>query len=144
MPVLVHHIWDKEWEEESKGGKGWQFGNFANHPLAYLLILCDAISQLDRRFEDIERSEELNRKDKSPIIKLYRLNNPNSNNNDCPECDLVYNLSSIKEMDKYLQYYQKPYDLLSSGDNSVLKVTLFHDLDRPKTYDDWTWTFKTP
>lgn len=134
MPVLVHHIWDEEWEEERReGGKKWRLQNFAKHPLAYLLILCDTISQLDRRFEDPIPEIE------SPTIKLNNLEDPSDDNKFCPTCDLVYDVSETGQARKYKQYYERPYEVISSGTNKILKVTLSFDLYNPTPLDSWTF-----
>ena len=139
MPVLVHHIWDEEWKESPTGRKEWIFNNFRRHPLAYLLILCDAISQLERRFEESEvKDEHSKQKEISPIIKLLRLNDPQMANNDCPECSLVYGLSSTDIMNKYIKYYSNPFNAISYGDNPILKVILYCDMDNPIKVNEWT------
>jgi hypothetical protein len=141
MPVLVHHIWDKEWSERNTGGgKEWVIKDFSRHPIVYLLILCDAISQLERRFEDFIP------KTISPLIKLFRLVDPMVHTEDgnlfYPECNLVYGVKKKSEAETFLEYYRKPFNVISSGINPVLKVIISYNLENPTKVGEFL--FKTP
>jgi len=142
MPVLVHHIWNDEWKEKGYNeGKDWELKNFERYPIAYLLILCDAISQLERRFEDTDPDAN------TPPIRLCKLADPDvhrdDNNQFYPECNLVYGVKSEDEAREYLKYYQGPFNVISCGNNPILKVTISYDLNNPTSFGK-PFIFKTP
>ena len=134
MPIFVHHIWDKEWEETL--AQNWTFFNFDKHPLVYLLILCDTISQLERRFEDPSPKEE------SPVIRLYNLNEPSEDQNDYAVCSLLYGEKSTTKMEYYKKYFSEPHNLISNGKNPILEVNLYNNLKHPTLCSHWI--FYTP
>ena len=132
MPVLIHHIWDETWQKDEVDGiasegtatYGWKLNNFNENPIAYLLVLCDAISQLERRFEEVKKDED------NPSIQLYELAKPQAPN-DFPLCILLYGETSDTKMNSYLKYFKDPHDFISSGDKNILKLKVLHNPENP-------------
>jgi len=142
MPVLVHHIWNDEWKKNGHNeGKDWSLINFKKYPIVYLLMLCDAISQLERRFEDADPDAS------TPAITLYKLVDPlvhrEDKNQFYPECNLVYGVDSEVEARKYLKYYQGPINVICCGKKPILKVTISYNMDNPTSFGE-PFMFKTP
>ena len=136
--ILLHHSYSEKYKIR-KNDK-WKI-NKEKYPLAYLLILCDTLSQLERSFE-VELITEI---EKVPPIKLYSL----KVEKDIIYCVLLYDVEDKKLLtgsgttEGYIEYYRQPQEVISpQKGNTLLSVGLAKSFNKPEEVKDLLVVYK--
>jgi hypothetical protein len=112
LPILVHHAGDKEFLMGKEKKAAW-WVNASDNPLAYLLVLCDALSELGRSFEGDQRGQ---RRNDGRLLHLKKRGT---------EIDYVVVYQKQRDANERTKYYKKPRGLLSpAGGRKLVTVKL--------------------